>query len=500
MEALLQAAMHGLAVVFSWPNVLYPVIATLLAMLVSAVPGISGVALMAMVLPFTLSWDPLQVVLVYGALLGGATYMGSVSAILLNVPGRNSNVATAWDGYPLTRQGKANTALGCSAAASALGSTFGIVVLIALLPWLREWLLLFGPAEYLVATIGGLLIIATVARGSPVKGLVMAGLGFMIAFIGTDPRTAEPRFTLGSLYLRDGLDLVPVFLGLFALAELIALLASGRETLSGARHVRQLTGSVVQGVMAVPRHLGLFLRSSAIGTVIGMLPGVGGTVASFVAYGSAAQARGGRFGDGDIRGVLAPEAANDAKDGGALVPTLAFGIPGGSGTAMLLVVFAVHGLAPGADLMNARLDLVFVLIWSLFLSNWLTSLGGLALASRITRLSVTRVHRLVPVVAVAVVTAAFVSDGSLFAIWVACAFGVAGFYLQKHDWPRIPFVIALVLAPVFETNLHLTLQLHALGRIDFWSRPIVLILSGLALVSVAISVVRWRQQMRPEAP
>lgn len=489
MEAVLQAAMEGFTTVFSWPNMIYPIVGTLLAMVVSALPGISGVALMAIVLPFTLSWDPLQVVLLYGALLGGATYMGSVTAILLNVPGRNSNVATMWDGHPLARQGKANTALGCSAAASALGSTFGIVVLLAVLPWLREWVLLFGPAEYLVATIGGLLIIATVARGSPVKGLIMAGLGFMIAFIGSDPRTAEPRYTFGSLELADGLDLASVFLGLFALAEMIGLVVSGRKTISDAVRIDQLTGSIVEGIKAVPRHFGLFLRSSAIGTLIGMLPGVGGTVASFVAYGSAAQARDGRFGDGDIRGVLAPEAANDAKDGGALIPTLAFGIPGGTGTAMLLAVFMTHGLSPGPDLMINQLDLVFALIWSLFLSNWLTSLLGLAVAPRMTALTVIRIHRLVPVIVVAVVVAAYVSEGRLFGIWVAMVFGVMGYYLKKYDWPRIPFVIALVLAPLFETNLHLALQLQALGRIDFWSRPLVLILTFLVIATVTIPAV-----------
>lgn len=477
---------------FAWPNILYPVIGTLLAMLVSALPGVSGVALMAMALPFTLYWEPLPVMLLFGAFLGGATFMGSVTAILLNVPGRNSNAATMLDGYPMAQRGEARTALGCSAAASALGSTFGVAVLILLIPVLREAVLWLGPAELLVIVAWGLLTIATVSRGTPVKGLIMAGLGFLIAFVGVDPRTGEPRFTAGSVYLLDGIGFVPIFLGIFALAEALDLMASGRQTISGSTRAGDLTGSIRRGIGAVFRHFDVFLKSSVIGTVVGMLPGVGGTVASFIAYARTANSRDGQFGNGDIRGVLAPEAANDAKDGGALVPTLAFGIPGGTGTAMLLVVLTAHGLSPGQDLMTNKLSLVFVLIWSLFVSNWLTSLVGLVAAPAFTRLTVMRIDRLVPLLIVTTAIAAYIARNVWLDVVVTFLFGILGFYLKKFDWPRIPFVIALVLAPVFERNLHLTWQLHAMGRIDFWARPLTLLFIVLLGITVVVAWVRRR--------
>ena len=258
--------------------------------------------------------------------------MGSMTSILFNIPGKASNAVTLLDGYPMTLQGKAKTAIGSAAAASALGSTLGIIILIGLIPFMREAALALGPAEYLMLAIWGLTTLAALAGNSLLKGLIMAGLGFQLAFIGYDPRTAELRFTLGFDYLSEGLSLIPVFLGLFALSEVIELMVSRRKTLSGNRKLSELSGSVAEGIRSVFRHFSLFIRSSLIGTVIGAIPGIGSSVAGFIAYGHASQTArdSSQFGHGDIRGVIAPEAANDAKDGGALIPTLALGIPGGT--------------------------------------------------------------------------------------------------------------------------------------------------------------------------
>jgi putative tricarboxylic transport membrane protein len=488
MDPILTAAWEGLRTVFSWPYVLYPIAGTLLSMVVSAMPGVSGVTLMALAIPFTASWDPLPVMLLFGSLVGGATFMGSVSAILLNIPGKNSNAATTLDGHPLAQQGQARTAIGCSAAASALGSSFGILVLILLIPVMRRAILWFGPPEFLMLVVWGLTTIAVATRGSMIKGVALAGLGFLIAFVGLDPRTAELRFTFGVPYLSDGLSLVPVFLGVFAVAETLELWLSGRATISGSTRLEELQGSLREGALAVFRHFGLFLRCSLIGTTIGMIPGVGGTVASFVAYGHAARSAGsdGRFGRGDLRGVLAPEASNDAKDAGALVPTLAFGVPGGTGTAMLLAALLLHGIVPGRELMANHLDLVFVLIWSLFLSNLITSALGAACVGSLARITVVRTQRLVPLILVLAATGALSHRGQLGDLFVAFAFGVFGYVLKRHDWSRIPFVIALVLAPAFETHLHLTVRLEELGRISFFSRPIAVGLLVLTLSSLAL--------------
>jgi len=502
VDAVLSAAIDGLALVVAWPNILYPVVGTLLAMTFAVLPGVSGVTLMALAIPLTFSWDPLPIVLLFGAFMGGATFMGSVTAILFNVPGAAPNAATLLDGHPMAMRGEAKTAIACSAVASAIGSTFGIVILIALLPVLRDLILLFGPAEFLLLAIWGLTTVVMVSSKSWLKGLSMAGMGMMLAFVGLDPRTAELRYALGTDYLIDGLKIVPVLLGLFALAEMIDLIASGRASISGKRRAGQLSGSTRTGCLAPFRYPGLTLRSSVIGTIVGAIPGIGGTVAAFVAYGHAVHSctDNPRFGQGDIRGVLAPEAANDAKDGGSLLPVLAFGVPGSEGTIMLLVALTLHGIEPGRELLDNQLTLVFALIWALFFSNWLTSVLGLAVSGQFARFTVMRTEFLAPVILSLVVIASIVYRGRPIDLVVTALFGVFGYYLKRFGWPRVPIVIAFVLGGLFETNLHLTLQLQALGRIDILERPIALVLAVLTVGTLLIPVFRYRRKTRPRAP
>lgn len=487
-----QAAWEGLLLVFSWPNILIPVLGTLLAMAFSLLPGLSGAALMALMIPLTYQWDPVAILLLFGALVGGATFMGSTTAILLNIPGTAPNAATMLDGYPMTCSGQAKTALGCSAAASALGSTFGILILLLVIPAIAELVVLFGPAEHLMLAIWGLAMIVAVIRKSVLKGLVMAGFGLMLSFVGFDPRTSELRYTVDTLYLQDGLSLVPVFLGTFAVAEVIDLMISGRETISGSTRPEQLSGSALEGVRSVFRHFGLFLRSSIIGTVVGVIPGVGGTAAAFVAYGEAARsaASPATFGRGDIRGVLAPEAANDAKDGGALLPALAFGIPGSAGTAVLIGVLVLHGIRPGSDLMTSQLPLAFVMIWSLFLSNWLTSALGLTLVNPLSRLTVVRTVRIALPILILAAAGAYAYRGMLGDVWLAFGFGIVGYGMKRHGWPRVAFIIALVLGPMLELNLRLTMSLQRAGRLQLWTRPAVI---GLVIL-IALTI--WLQHRR----
>jgi putative tricarboxylic transport membrane protein len=481
---ILDAALEGLRLVFSWPNILYPTIATLVAMVFAFLPGLSGVTLMALAISLTFSWDPLHVVLVFGAFAGGSTFMGSITAILFNIPGTAPSAATQWDGYPMAQQGKALTAIGCAASSSALGSTIGVVVLIAFLPILRGLILSFGPAEFLVLAIWGLATIAALAGGSLTKGLAMAGVGLLLGFSGLDRRTAEARFTFGVLDLQDGLNVIPVFLGIFAITQALELQAKDRRELSTPVPA---AGSLREGVLAPFRHLSVLIRSSLTGVLVGMIPAVGGTVASFLAYGQAAQAASDRsqFGHGDIRGVIAPEAAHDAKDGGSLAPTLAFGIPGNEGTSVLLAALTLHGMVPGPELLRSQLPLAFALIWSLFYSNWLTSILGVLTARRLARMSALPAKHLAPVILMLAVLGAYAQQGRFSDILIAAIFGFAGFFLKQRGWPPVPLVTALVLCPLFETNLHLTLALSGAGRVNILTRPIVWILVASMVVMFA---------------
>jgi putative tricarboxylic transport membrane protein len=492
MEVTMAAAWQGALLVFSWPNIIYPVVGTILAMFFAVLPGVSGVTLMALAIPLTLDWEPLQVMLLFGALVGGATYMGSITAILINIPGTAMNAATMLDGHPMARKGEAMTALGCSAAASALGSSFGVIWLVVFIPIMQWAVLKLGPMEFMMLAVWGLTTIAAVSRGSMVKGMIGAGLGLLIACIGMDPRTAELRYTFGSDYLRGGLGMIPVFLGIFAVAEVIGLMAEGRRSISGHTRLDALSGSAWAGIRSVFSNFGLFLGSCSIGSIIGMIPGVGGTVAGFVAYGQARQACAKddhNFGKGDIRGVLAPEAANDAKDGASLIPTLSFGVPGSESAALLLAVLILHGLVPGRELMTDQLHLVFALIWSLFISNWLTSLAGLGLSRYLAWLTVARIQLVAPFIMLLATIAAYLYNGLTQDVFIMFGFGVLGYLMKKYGWPRVTLIIALVLGKFFETNLHISLRLQELGRADFWSRPIALIL--LVLTVACLGLPAW---------
>jgi putative tricarboxylic transport membrane protein len=499
VETTLHAAWEGLQLVFSWPNILYPIAGTLLAMVVAFLPGLSGATLMALAIPFTLSWEPVPVMLTFGGLVGGATFMGSMTAILFNVPGSGPSAATLLDGYPMAQQGRARTAIGCAALSSALGSSIGIFILILLVPLMREAIVWFGPAEMLILTLWGLSTIASIAKGRMVRALIAAGVGLLLAFVGQDARTGEARFTAGLPALQDGLGFIPVVLGLFSVAEMLHLGVSRRATIAGRAGRGALTGSVREGARAVFQHLGLLLRSSTIGTVVGIIPGVGGTMASFMAYGHAVNSArgGGTFGNGDIRGVIAPEAAHDAKDGGALVPVLAFGIPGNESTAVLMAALLLHGLAPGRELLTSGLTLVFVLIWSLFLSNWITSIVGVLCARPLSYLTILRVQVLTPIILTLVVVGAFIADGRLVDVFVALGFGALGYYMKKHDWPRMPLIVALLLGRAFEVNLHVTQRLYELGRLDLFQRPIAMGLLLLTIATILMPLIRRQARSVP---
>jgi TctA family transporter len=397
----------GLANLFAWPNIAIPVIGTLIAMVTSFLPGIGGVSLAAILLVATIHWDPVSVLLLFGALTGGATFMGSITAILFNIPGNAPSAAVLLDGHPMSRAGLPQTALACSATASAVGSIFGVLVLLALLPVIRPIILEFGPVEYVLLGVWGLTTVITVPSASRMKALAVTLIGLLASLIGTDPSSGYPRWTFGSIALFDGINMVAVLLGYFTLSEIISWRRSFQ--LGDAASSRSARDSAWAGVLSVFRHWGLTMRSSMIGVLVGIIPGVGGTVASFVAYGQAIQTsppdeRSG-FGAGDIRGVIAPEAAVDSKDGGSLLPTIAFGLPGSEVSVILLSVLTVHGIVPGAPMLTTGLSLTFTLILSLLLSNLLTSAVGLAMVPYLARLTALRIDR----IALPVIVASFVT-------------------------------------------------------------------------------------------
>ena len=479
---MVEAALPALISMLTWPAPLYLVLGTLLGMLFGILPGLGGPQVLALLLPITYGMHAeLAMVLLVGA-MSSIAFGGSIPAILINTPGTGQSAATCFDGFPLAQQGKAGMAIGAAATASCLGAVFGAIILTVILPIGRLVVLAFSYPEYFMLALMGLSVIAVVSIGSLWKGLVAACLGLIFSTFGYDPITGSVRFTFGSDYLWDGIRLMPAFIGLFAIGETLDLFLKRGKI---AQAYTGKIGGVTQGVKAVFRNFGLFLRCSIIGTIVGIVPGVGGAVSNFLAYGHAVQVSKNpeNFGKGDIRGVIAPEAGNDAKDGGALVPTLIFGIPGSLEMAVFLGALIVLGLEPGPRMMLDHPEIVLVLIYTLVAGNILVALIGLFGAGALVKLTYVPSSLLAPVIFMLGLMGAYLTHGMVADVIVSLIFGVLALAMKRFDFSRIAVVIALVLGPLAQKTFHQTLMLWGLK--GFFIRPISL---GIFIITLAMVI------------
>lgn len=476
---VLGSLLEGLSFVFSWPVIAFVIFGTILGLIFGAIPGLGAAPAIILLLPATYGMETNYAFAMFAAILGGTAFGGSISAILISTPGSGPNAATLLDGYPMAREGRAGEALGAAATASVLGALFGLLTLLVLLPFIYDFVLLFGSPEKFMLAVFGLVIVAVATRTSLVNGLIAGGLGLLLSFVGRDPMTGTHRFTLGSPYLSDGIPLIPALIGLFAIAEVIDLALKSKSVASGDIVVE---GGIKKGVVAVITRPYLWLQSSVIGTIVGAVPGVGGTVATFIAYMRASQTNKNPedFGKGDVRGVIASEAANDAKDGGAFMPTVALGIPGSAAWVAMLAALIFHGMSPGPAMLTNNLDVVFILIAALIVSNILTSLIGLLSAKQLARITKVPPRALVPIIIVLALIGAFSDRGYFSDVMIATAFGIFGYYMKVFDFSRIALIIGMILGGVAEIEFSKTIQIT--GYHAFFTEPIAL---GLLLITVA---------------
>ena len=484
-------AMRNAAVTIADPvHLLLILLMVLFGMFMGIMPGLGGVITLSLLIPLTFGMDNLVAFMLLAAALGATNFGGSISAILINTPGSSVNAATLLDGYPMSRQGRASEALGAAAAASALGAIFGLVILTLTIPVMLEILLLFSQVEIFWLGIWGLTIIAMIVRQSVLSGLISAAFGFLFAMHGLNGLTASPRWTYGYTPLLDGFKLIPALIGLFAVAEMINLVSEGR-TIAG-KEIAEVSGDQWSGIRDVFANKGVFFRSSIIGVLIGMVPGVGGSAANYIAYFQAVQtaADPDSFGTGDVRGVIASEASNDAKDGGGFLPTLAFGIPGSASMAVMLGAFSFHGIVPGPRFFENNLDIVMVIILSLLLANVLTSVVGLALAKQLARVTRIDIHVLAPIVLVFAFFGSYALYNSTFDLVITLLFGVLGFVMLKVNMSRIPMILALVLAPIVEENFFRSLQISGGDYAVFVRSPLSILLILLVVVSLFLPYIQ----------
>lgn len=479
----------ALAYLAQGPNLAWLGLGTITGLLFGSVPGLGGATAIALLLPLTFGMPSDQAIILMGGVMGAVSIGGSVSAILLNTPGTAPNAATCIDGYALTRQGKAGLAIGAAAAASSIGGIISIAILVAMLPVARSVVLLFGPPAFFMLAVLGLTSL-TVAGDNLLRGLIAACAGLFIGFIGYDDIGGTERYTAGIEFLWDGVSIVPLLIGLFAIAEMLRLYG---EPVAGRQTAPEVSG-VRDGLRAAIQNPRTLASGSIIGTVIGMVPGVGGTVASFLSWSFAAQTSGddATFGRGDIRGVIAPEAANNAKDGGALVPTLAFGIPGSAEMAVFLGVLVLHGIDPGPMLLIERESTIFMLVLALLAATLLSGLLVVTNARWLARVAYVDSRLLVPVVIVVSLVGAWALHGSFGDVVVTAVFGVLGYLMILTGYPRITLVIAFVLSGLMERNFMQSMIMFEGDWLGFLRDPTTLVLLVLTLVALAVPLLRRR--------
>lgn len=464
-------------------------IATAISQVIAVVPGLGGIMAMVLILPFTYSLEPMVAI---GALLAAAVTAGTgntITGVLFGVPGSAMGVATVFDGYPMAQRGEAGRAMGAGLMASFIGGLIGAVALIALIPVVRPIVRTVGPAEFFVLILVALLAISSISEGDTINALLSGLGGLMLAFVGQEPSTGTLRYTFGALYLWDGLQLVPVIIGLFALSEMVDLIRTGNPIAS--EETTTSTSGVMEGVRDVFRHWRITVSSSLVGVGVGILPGMGGVASQFLAYAQAQKMSKNpdMFGKGAVEGVIGSDAATNSKDGGSLVPTLAFAIPGSAPMAILLGAFIIFGIQPGPTMLTERLDIVWLMIIVLVIANFFAAAICLPFAGTLAKLTRVRASVIVPAVLVISLFGAYLSSNRMGDIVVALLFGLVGYTLRRFRYARATLVVGLVLGGILEHNYLLMVRLYGWEAL---TRPPVLAIVIAGIVIGAVSGFRNR--------
>jgi putative tricarboxylic transport membrane protein len=483
MDALASLA-HGFSVAMTPTNLLFVFIGVTLGQLIGALPGIGPSAGMALLLPVTFGLEPVTALVMLSGIMYGGMYGGTLTSVLVNVPGEAASVMTAVDGNQLARQGRAGQALAAAAIGSFLAGIGAVTALAFLTPVLSAFALGFSAPEYFLLALLGITATASLGTGSAVKAMIGATLGLMIALVGTDPIQGTSRLTFGSLELLEGIDFLPVAIGVFGIAEILVSM----EQTQASRAVRtRLRDMWLTGKDWAECRMAM-LRGGLVGFVIGLMPGAGPTVAALLAYivEKKVSPHPEKFGHGALDGVAAAEAANNSAAHGAMVPMLALGIPGSASTAVLLAALVLLGIRPGPMLLTEQADLVWGLIASMFVGNVILLVMNLPLAPLFASVLRIPYSYLAPGILVVSLVGAYAISLSLFNVGLTLFFGMVGYLLIRADIPRAPLVLAVVLAPLMESSLRQSLMLSEGSPAIFVERPLSAVLALLVVGSLAL--------------
>ena len=489
---VLQAAGHALIIIVDPYRLMLVFAGVCMGLGLGLLPGIGGVAGTALLLPFTYDLDPAAAMALLLGMGATTTTADPISAIVLGAPGHAASAATTLDGYPMTKRGEAGRALGASYMSAMMGGLFGAALMAVRIPILRPLILLVGAPELFALAVFGISMVAVLSGNAPLKGLTCACFGMMLAMVGSAPQTGTLRWTMGDLYLWEGLPLVPLTLGIFALPELCDL-AIKRTSVVGNSVAVDTRKGLLDGAKDCFKHWFLVLRCSWIGAVMGAIPGIGSSVIDWISYAHALRTEKGAqqsFGTGDVRGVIAAESATNSREGGALVPTVAFGVPSSAGMAILLGAFLMHGLVPGPDMISTHLDVTYAMVWTLAIANLLGSGLCFAFSGQFARLATLRYTLILPCVLSLIYIGAFEGKRMWGDLYSLLFFGILGWALKHFKWPRPPLVLGFILGGMLERYMFISIQRFG------WTwmlRPAVVVLFAMALLSLLRPLV---QEMR----
>ena len=451
-------ALTAMGSVFLDPYLIFLIfITTVLGVILGVLPGLGATTGAALLLPFTLTLEPVHAITVLATIYVSATFAGSITAILINTPGTSAAAATTFDGYPLAQKGEAGRALGIAVVSSTIGGIFSVIVLCIAAPMLARVAYEFRPPEYFALTIFGLSMLATISSGGAIRNLIGGVFGVWLATIGAEKATGIERFMFGNYELYEGLSFVPVMIGLFALSELLIQSKRVNEKINAMTMKAVLLPSLID----YKRIWKTILRSCGIGTFIGVLPAEGATVASMIGYAEAKRwsKNPEEFGKGSVEGIAGAEAANNAATGGAMVPTMVLGIPGSGTTAIILVGLMVHGLRPGPYLFTEQVDKVYSIFGAMFLANLMFLFMGLYAAKIFARISLVPSAILWPIVFCLSIIGAYALSNSMLDVWLAMLFGVIGYIFRRFGFSVAPIAVGLILGEMVETNLQNSLMM-----------------------------------------
>ncbi len=466
---MLEACIQGLLINLQlWPFI-YLLIGAAIGFCVGILPGLGGGTTIAIMLPFIYKMTPQEAFPFLLGMHSVCNTTGDITSILFGIPGEASAVATIVDGHPMAKKGEAGRALGAALMSSLVGAIIGAAVLACAIPIVRPLVLAFGSPEMFMVILLGLTCIAALSghgKRGLLLGLLSGILGFMCSLVGQDRHGGILRFTFGILYLWDGLPIVPVVIGLFAIPEVVDLAV--RETgIASQAPFGKLGKGMKDGIKDTFRYLGLTVRCSMIGSLTGIIPGFGGGISQWLAYAHAVQSakndeeRAG-FGKGDIRGVLGPGACNNSKEGANLVPTVAFGIPAGTGMAILLGGFLLLGLVPGPEMLSKHLALTYSMVWTIVIANIITVSVSLLLINHLAKLTLIRGNLMIPIILMFCFIGAYMRNERIEDVIVMLIFGMLGYFMLKYRWPRPPFILGYILGKLAERYVYISTMRYGL--------------------------------------